>query len=261
MVRILFIGDIVGKPGRKAVRELLPSLKMDYGLDFVIANVENGAGGAGLTAKVYKELDSYGIDAMTGGNHIWDKREIFKHIDEFTKLVRPINYPSGVPGSGYRTFMSDNGVKLAVINAMGRIFMTCLDNPFATVERIIEKIDTPLIIVDFHAEATSEKQSFGYFFDGRVSAVIGTHTHVQTADEQILPEGTAYITDVGMTGGLGGVIGVKKEIMIERFFKGISARFEPSRSRIGLQGVFLEIDDRTGKAVKIERISRTISSG
>ncbi len=258
MVRILFIGDIMGKPGRRAVRELLPGLRLELGLDFVIANVENSAGGAGLTLKVYEELKSYGIDAMTGGNHIWDKREIFKHIDDFTRLVRPINYPTGVPGAGYRIFMSDNGVRLAVINAMGRIFMPCLDNPFHIVEKAIESMDTNIIIVDFHAEATSEKQAFGYYFDGRVSAVLGTHTHVQTADERILSGGTAYITDAGMTGGLDGIIGVKKELMIEKFLKGLSQKYEPSKSDIALQGVFVEIDDKTGKALEIKRISKRI---
>ncbi len=260
MVRILFIGDIMGKPGRRAVRELLPTLRMEYGLDFIIANVENSAGGAGLTQKIYKELDSYGIDAMTGGNHIWDKREIFKHIDEFKKLVRPINYPQGVPGSGYRIFISDNGVRLAVISAMGRIFMQCLENPFRVLDETIKKLDTKLIIVDFHAEATSEKQAMGYFLDGRVSAVLGTHTHVQTADERILDNGTAYITDVGMTGGLNGVIGVKKGIMIDRFIRGISDRMEPSKSGIALQGVFIEIDDSTGKAVEIKRITEPLKT-
>ncbi len=260
MVRILFIGDIMGKPGRRAVRELLPGLKMEFGLDFIIANVENSAGGAGLTEKVYRELDSYGIDAMTGGNHIWDKREIFKHIDEFHKLVRPINYPEGTPGVGYRMFMSDNGIKLAVVNAMGRIFMPCLDNPFTAVDKALQKIDASIIIVDFHAEATSEKQAFGHYFDGRVSAVIGTHTHVQTADEHILSGGTAYISDAGMTGGLDSIIGVKKEIMLQKFLKGLSERYEPSKKDIALQGVFLEIDDVSGKAVDIQRISRKIST-
>ncbi|RKY97631.1 MAG: TIGR00282 family metallophosphoesterase [Candidatus Hydrothermota bacterium] len=256
MVRVLFIGDIVGKPGRRAVRELLPSLKVEYNVDFVVANVENAAGGAGITQNVAKELRSYGINAMTGGNHIWAKREIFKFIDNFPELVRPLNHPESVPGQGVKVFTSDTGVPIAVINLMGRLFLQCLDNPFIVLERTLEALKTKIIIVDFHAEATAEKQAFALYFDGKVSAIIGTHTHVQTSDERILPNGTAYITDVGMAGGLGGVIGVKKEAMIKKFLTGLPVDLEASKEQIGLEAAFIEIDPTSGKALRIERIRR-----
>lgn len=260
-MRILFIGDVVGKPGRRALRELLPVLRNEYQADFIIANTENAAGGAGLTEKVAREIKNYGVDVQTGGNHTWDKREILNFIDNYPWILRPSNYPEGVPGRGFGVFTANTGVKVAVINLMGRVFMGNIDCPFRKADEILEKLDVTVKIVDFHAETTSEKQAMGYYLDGRVSAVIGTHTHVQTADERILRGGTAYITDVGMTGGLEGVIGVKKELALERFLKAIPNRFEPSKERIGLEAVFIEIDLKTGLALRIKRIRRLIHEG
>jgi hypothetical protein len=255
-MRILFVGDIVGKPGRKAVREILPQLKAEMGIDFVIANVENAAGGAGITEEVVKEIHGYGIDVLTGGNHTWDKKEVFSFIDNYPWLLRPANYPPDTPGRGVGVFIANTGVEVAVINLMGRLFMGYYDCPFRTGDRILETLNTKIKIIDFHAETTSEKQALGYYFAGRVSAVLGTHTHVQTSDERILKDTTAYITDVGMTGGLDGVIGVKKELAIDRFLKLLPRRFEPSKENPGLEGVFIVVDPDTGRALEIQRIRR-----
>ena len=255
-MRILFIGDIVGKPGRRVVRELLPQLRAELGIDFVIANVENAAGGAGITENVVKEIHDYGIDVLTGGNHTWDKREVFSFIDKYPWLLRPANYPPDTPGRGVGIYTAETGVEVAVINLMGRLFMGYYDCPFRTGDKILEKIETKIKIIDFHAETTSEKQAIGHYFAGRVTAVLGTHTHVQTSDERILKDTTAYITDVGMTGGLDGVIGVKKELAIERFLKLLPNRFEPSKENLGLEGAFFIVELETGKAKEIQRIRR-----
>ncbi len=257
-MRILFIGDIVGKPGRRALRELLPGLKNELGVDFTIANVENAAGGAGVTEKIVEEIRGYGVDVLTGGNHIWDKREVLTFIDKFEWLLRPANYPPGVPGRGYGVFTAKTGVKVGVINLIGRLFVGSFDCPFRKAEEILEKINAQLIIIDFHAETTSEKQALGHFLDGKVTAVIGTHTHVQTSDNRILRGGTAYITDAGMTGGLDGVIGIEKKLAIDRFLYQMPQRFEPSKEMIGLEGVFIDVDPATGRAMNIERIRRFI---
>jgi len=258
-MRILFIGDVVGNPGRKAVREILPHLKMEMGIEFTVANVENAAGGAGLTEKIVRELRDYGIDVMTGGNHTWDKREVLSFIDKYEWLLRPANYPEGVPGKGFGVYTSDTGLKVSVVNLIGRLFVGSFDCPFRKADEILKLLEPGVILVDFHAETTSEKQALGHYLDGRVSAVIGTHTHVQTSDERILKGGTAYITDAGMSGGLYGVIGIKKEQAIDRFLYQIPQRFEPSKDMIGLEGVYLEVDPKTGKATRIERIRRFIS--
>ena len=258
-MRILFIGDVVGNPGRKAVREILPRLKMEMEIEFTVANVENAAGGAALTEKIVRELRDYGIDVMTGGNHTWDKREVLSFIDKYEWLLRPANYPEGVPGKGFGVYTSDTGLKVSVVNLIGRLFVGSFDCPFRKADEILKSLEPGVILVDFHAETTSEKQALGHYLDGRVSAVIGTHTHVQTSDERILKRGTAYITDAGMSGGLYGVIGIKKEQAIDRFLYQIPQRFEPSKDMIGLEGVYLEVDPKTGKATRIERIRRFIS--
>ncbi|WP_041459158.1 TIGR00282 family metallophosphoesterase [Ammonifex degensii] len=254
-MRLLLIGDIVGRPGRRAVRECLPSLRQKYQLDFVIANGENAAGGNGLTPAVAEELFSCGIDVLTGGNHIWDKKEVFPLLDAEPRIIRPANYPPGAPGVGYGIF-SVQEHKVAVINLCGRVFMPDLDCPFRLAESLVTELraHTPLIVVDFHAEATSEKIAFGWFLDGRVTAVIGTHTHVQTADERILPGGTAYLTDVGMTGPRDGVIGVKKEIVIEKFLSQLPRRFEVASGPYQFNGCVITVDPSSGKALAIERV-------
>jgi len=255
-MKVLFIGDIVGKGGRRAVRELLPSLREREGVEFVIANAENAAGGMGVTSEKAKELLEMGIDVLTSGNHIWKKKEILSYIEREPRLLRPANYPSGAPGRGSGVFRARNGIKVGVLNLEGRVFMKALECPFRTAEERIDylKKESPILVVDFHAEATSEKMAMGWFLDGEVSAVIGTHTHVQTADERILPAGTAYITDAGMTGPINSVIGIKKELAIERFLTLLPNRFEPAKGEIELQGVIVEIDDESGLALNIKRI-------
>ncbi len=257
--RILFIGDIVGKPGRKALRELLQPLKEEYNVDLTIANVENAAGGAGVTEKVLNEILGYGIQVLTSGNHIWDKREALDLIERYPNLLRPANFHTSNPGRGWGIFSTETGVSICVINLIGRLFTGLYDSPFRVADEILEQVETPIRIVDFHAETTSEKLVAGYYLDGRVSAVIGTHTHVQTSDERILPNGTAYITDVGMTGGLESVIGIKPEQVIRRLVYGLPNRYEPATARIGLEAVFLEIEPETGQALKIERIRRVLT--
>lgn len=255
-MKILFIGDIVGKPGRKAVRSGLPDLKNKLKVDFVIANVENAAGGFGITRSVADELFALGIDVFTSGNHIWDKKEAVTYITKEDRLLRPANYPSEVPGRGSIVMNTPSGDKVAVLNISGRVFMNPLDCPFKAAKRELAdlKKEAKVIIVDFHAEATSEKSAIGWYLDGEVSAVIGTHTHVQTADETILPMGTAFISDVGMTGPVNSVIGVNKEQIIRKFITNIPTRFETAKGATMICGVLLEISARTGTAKKIQRI-------
>jgi metallophosphoesterase (TIGR00282 family) len=261
-LKILFIGDIMGRPGREAVQRLLPAVREEYGIDFAIANGENAAGGKGVTDKVAAELFGYGINVLTGGNHSWQNREGFKLIQEEARILRPANFPQGqdVPGRGAAVFQDRTGVNVGVLNLQGRIFMTPLDCPFQSALREISTLcqETKIIIVDFHAEATSEKVSMGWFLDGRVTAVIGTHTHVQTADEQILPQGTAYITDVGMTGPHDGVIGIKKDIVLESMVSRLPVRHQLAEGNIRLNGVIVTIDPDSGRATDIERLSRKI---
>lgn len=261
-MKILFIGDIVGSPGREAVKGLVPQLQKEYGLDFVVANAENAAGGSGITAAVARDLFESGVNALTSGDHIWKKHEIFEIIDKDERILRPLNFPAGVPGRGACLFKAKNGASIGVVNVNGRVFMEALECPFKTAKLAVEELSkaTKSIIVDIHAEATSEKVALGWYLDGKVSAVMGTHTHVQTADEKILPGGTAYITDVGMTGPLDSVIGRKVEDVLERFLTSIPVRFEVASENIQLQGVILDIDDDTGRARSIVRVQRKLNA-
>ncbi|MEW6008315.1 MAG: TIGR00282 family metallophosphoesterase [Candidatus Omnitrophota bacterium] len=254
-MRVLFIGDIVGRPGRETIAKLLPGLKKEFNLDLILANAENAAGGSSITASVANELFSAGVDALTSGDHIFKKKEVFEIIAH-PRILRPANFPENVPGKGHILINKDSN-KVLIINLQGRVFMSPIDCPFRVARNILAGVeDTKIIIVDMHAEATSEKIALGWFLDGKVSAIFGTHTHVQTADECILPEGTAFITDVGMTGSCASVIGRKKEQIIERFLSGIPTRFELAKGDEQLQGAVVDIDEKTGKARSIERIKR-----
>lgn len=255
-MRLLMIGDIVGRPGRRAVKENLPGLIREYEIDFSIANGENAAGGNGITKEIARELFSCGIDAITMGNHVWNQKEIFGYIAQEPRIVRPANYPPGTPGMGYNVYETRRKVKVAVINLSGRVFMPELDCPFRKVDDILTQLEgqAPLIVVDFHAEATSEKVAMGWYLSGRVSAMCGTHTHVQTADERILPGGTAYITDLGMTGPRDSVIGVKKELVIEKFVTQLPRRFEVANELYQFNAAIIDINEDTGEASGITRV-------
>ena len=256
-VKLLFIGDVIGKPGRQALSNELHRLVDRYMVDLVIANGENAAGGFGITEETARDLYRCGIHLLTSGNHIWDKKDALDFIKREEMLLRPANYPEGTPGRGSTVVTTAGGVKVAVLNLEGRVFMNNLDCPFRVADREIEllKRETPIIFVDFHAEATSEKAALGWYLDGRASAVVGTHTHVQTADERILTGGTAYITDVGMTGSYDSVIGVRKEEAISRFLTQLPAKFEVAKKDIRLNAVVIEVDAQSGKALRIERIA------
>jgi len=267
-VRLLFIGDIVGEPGRKAVKTLLPKLREQHGLDFVIANGENAAGGSGITPKVAEEIFSAGVDVITSGDHVWDQKEVLELLANEKRFLRPLNYPPGTPGQGSGIFEIRNPkseirnpVCVAVLNAQGRTFMPLLDNPFLVVPPEVEHLreQTNIIFVDFHAEATSEKIAFARMLDGQVSAVMGTHTHVQTADEQIFPGGTAYLSDAGFTGGHESVLGREIEPIIKRFVTSMPQRFDVAKHRVLLHGVVIETDEVTGKAIQIQRVSEALS--
>ncbi|NIA22892.1 MAG: TIGR00282 family metallophosphoesterase [Proteobacteria bacterium] len=248
-LRVIFIGDIVGKGGRKIVKELVPSLKSRYELDLVIANGENAANGKGLTPKIARELFNSGIDVMTSGNHIWNKPDIFDYLDETKILIRPNNYPNGVPGRGFTTIEIDDYGKVGILNTQGRVFMQSIDCPFRRTEEDLNALkECKAIIIDFHGEATSEKKAFARYFSGKVSAVLGTHTHVQTTDSAIL-NGTAYISDVGMTGAFDSIIGVKYETVIDRFLRAMPTRFEVADGDLRMDFVMLDVMD--GKAEKI----------
>ncbi len=254
-MRILFLGDIVGRPGREITKKLIEKFKEKEKIDVVIANGENAAAGSGLTPRLAEELFSNKIDILTSGDHIWKKREIYELLDSTDRILRPANYPPGSPGKGF-TVVEFGGIKVGVINLIGRVFMEAVDCPFRGVRQILKEIgkETNVIIVDVHAEATSEKIALGWFLDGKVSAVLGTHTHVQTADEKILPEGTAYITDVGMTGPFSGVIGRTKESILERFIAQLPNKFVMAENDVEMHGVILDIDEKTGKATGIKRV-------
>ena len=257
MTRLLFIGDIVGKPGRELVRRGLGALIAVHKVDLVIANGENAAAGFGITPDIAEDLFSHGIDVITGGNHSWDKKEIFSYIAEQPRLLRPANFPSpGTPGRGRVVVSARNGVRVAVINAMGRVFMTAIDDPFRCILDEINAVreDARIVFVDFHAEATSEKVAMGWHLDGRVTAVVGTHTHVATADARVLPQGTAYMTDVGMTGPHDSVIGVERANVIQRFLTGLPQRFETATENPRLNAVLITADEATGRALAIERL-------
>jgi 2',3'-cyclic-nucleotide 2'-phosphodiesterase len=256
-MKILFIGDVFGAPGRELVRKGLPILTDQLGIDLVIANVENAAGGYGVTRELGDSLLGYGLDVMTSGNHVWDKREALPYLDAEPRLLRPANFPPGVPGHGSLVLRTRDAQPVAVINLMGRVFMTAIDDPFAAALREVEQVKDRcrVIVVDFHAEATSEKIAMGWHLDGKVTAVIGTHTHVQTADQRILPGGTAYITDAGMTGPHDSVIGTDKEATMRRFLTGMPVRLDPATGDPRLHGVVVTADAGTGKAAGIERLS------
>jgi len=255
-MKVLFIGDIIGKVGRITTNALLPNIVNRYKIDLVIANGENAAGGFGITEEVIAEIFKYGVHVITTGNHVWDKKEFVTQILKENRVLRPLNYPPGVPGYGSILYALPNGEKVAVINLSGRVFMSTMDCPFRVGKEEIERLAnvTKIIIVDFHAEATSEKIAFGYFIDGMVSAVIGTHTHVQTADEKILPHGTAYISDVGMTGPDNSIIGIKKDQVIQRFLTNMPVRFEAAKGDGIFNAVVIEIDESTGKSTAIQRL-------
>jgi len=258
-MKILLVGDIVGKPGRELVRKGLRGLVAHHEIDLVIANAENSAAGFGVTKDIGDTLLESGVDVMTSGNHIWDKKEVIEYIRTEPRLLRPANYPAGVPGRGSYVAETSDGRAVGVINAMGRVFMVPIDDPFAVVLREIEAIRhrTRVIIVDFHAEATSEKVAMGWHLDGKVTAVVGTHTHVQTADERILPNGTACLTDVGMTGPHDSIIGMEVEPSLSRFLTGMPTRFEPATGNPRLNAVIIEADEKTGRATAITRISHS----
>jgi metallophosphoesterase (TIGR00282 family) len=255
-MRILFVGDIVGRSGRTVVVERLPTLIRDWKLDLVVANGENSAGGFGITEAIYRELIEAGVDAVTLGNHAWDQKEALVFIERAPRLIRPLNYPAGTPGRGAAMIEAKNGGRALVVNAMGRIYMDPLDDPFAAVDRELNACALPkgadAVIVDFHGEATSEKQAMGFFCDGRASLVVGTHTHVPTADQRVLPGGTAFISDVGMTGDFDSVIGMSKDEPLQRFLRRISAaRFEPAAGPATLCAIAVETDAATGLAARV----------
>ena len=256
-MRILILGDVVGRPGRTAVRELAPTLIKQDSIDLAIANAENAAGGMGVDIKSAEDLLSGGIHVLTSGNHIWKKKEIFPYLNEHAHLLRPANFPEGAPGRGWCKWENRNGLKALIVNVQGRVFMpNHVDDPFRCMDQILNQHGeySPVVIVDVHAEATSEKNAMGWYLDGRVSVVFGTHTHVQTSDERILPQGTAYITDLGMCGPFDSVIGIEKEAVINGFITQLPRRFEVAKNHVVLQGVIVELDDRSGKAQHIRRL-------
>ena len=254
-MRILAIGDVIGRPGRQAVEKHLPDLREQYGIDLVIANAENIAGGIGVTPTTAEELLDTGVDVLTSGNHIWAQKEIIPYLDSDMPILRPLNYPPGVPGRGYLTIG-----QVMVVNLIGRTFMDNYDSPFRAMDQLLAELKhkPPVIIVDFHAEATSEKMAMGKYLDGRVSAVLGTHTHVGTIDTRLLPQGTAYVTDIGMAGPIDSIIGDNPEEVLQRFLTIINTRLTVGHGRTMLNAVLVEVDDKTGKAISIERIYREV---
>lgn len=255
-MKLLFVGDVIGKPGRRAVQGQLTRLVDQHRADYVVVNVENSAGGFGVTPDVLGELAHLPIDCFTTGNHVWDKKEGVEMLDRTPNLLRPANYPAGNPGHGVHVGETAAGIPVAVINLEGRVFMNTLDSPFAAADRLLKELDprVKVILVDFHAEATSEKQAMGFYLDGRVSAVLGTHTHVPTADERILPQGTAFQTDAGMTGPYESVIGMRADKVVKRFLLQTHAPFEVAKRDVRLAGAVIDIDETTGKARAIERL-------
>jgi len=267
-MKLLFIGDIVGQPGRRAVAELLPQLREQHALDFVIANGENSAGGSGITPKTAVEIFSAGVDVITSGDHLWDQKEVLELLADEKRFLRPLNYPPGTPGQGSGVFEVPSPkaevhspISVGVLNVQGRTFMPPLENPFLLAAEEVKWLRelTKIIFVDFHAEATSEKIAFARFLDGQVSAVVGTHTHVQTADEQIFPGGTAYLSDAGFTGPHESVLGREIEPVIKRFLTNMPQRFEVAKERVRLHGAVIEIDEATGKAIRIQRLSEAVN--
>jgi len=256
-MRVLILGDVVGRPARRAIRDLVPSLIEREGIDLAIANAENAAGGIGVDLKSAKELLSSGVDVLTSGNHIWKKKEIYQYMDEHSELIRPANYPEGAPGRGWCAWQNDHGLNALIINIQGRVFMpNHVDDPFRSVDAICRERGrhSRVVIVDMHAEATSEKNAMGWHLNGRASIVFGTHTHVQTCDDRILPGGTAYITDVGMCGPLDSVIGMDKETVIKGFLSQLPRQFEVSHENVVLQGIIVDVDHDSGQAREITRL-------
>jgi len=254
-LRFLIVGDVVGKPGRKMLADKLETIKEELDIQGVIVNGENAAGGLGIVPEVCEEILGYGVDVITSGNHIWDKKEIVDYIDYQPRLIRPLNYPPGVPGRGWTIVEGKN--KWIVANMSGRVFMPALDCPFHRIEEELENLKkiTNLIFLDFHAEASSEKIAMGWFLDGKISCIFGTHTHVATADERILPQGTAYITDIGMTGACDSVIGVEKEDILTKFLTQMPIKYRVAKDNVQLNGIVVEVDEATGRAVRISRLS------
>jgi metallophosphoesterase (TIGR00282 family) len=262
-MKLLFIGDIVARPGRDLVRRQLDALVRAHGIDMVLANAENAAGGAGVTRDIVDELFGAGIHVLTSGNHVWDKREVIEFIDRQPRLLRPANYPTGAPGAGSYVWTHRDGTRIGVVNVMGQVFMGQFDNPFEAASREVARVraaGATMVVVDIHAEATSEKQALGWFLDGQVTTVIGTHTHVQTADERILPGGTAYITDVGMTGAHDGIIGMERTSIINRFVTGLPSRFEPATGDVRLHAVIVTATAASGRAEQIQRVSMSAAA-
>lgn len=253
-MRLLFIGDIFGKPGRTLIKRELPRLRQELALDICLANCENAAQGSGITEDTLKELFSAGIDAFTGGNHLWDKKQGAEYLKTEYRIARPLNFPKDAFGQDIAYLRTPAGKRLAIISLCGQVFLDTPFPPLFTLEEKLKTLDTNLIFVDFHAEATGEKRALGFYFDGKVSAIIGTHTHIQTADEEILPQGTAYLSDVGMTGPHNSVIGVKKEIILQKMLTGMPIRFEPAEDGLQLNAVLIDIDEHTGKATSIQRV-------
>ncbi|MBD3367699.1 MAG: TIGR00282 family metallophosphoesterase [Candidatus Eisenbacteria bacterium] len=255
-MRLLFVGDIVGRPGRRAVSRLLGGIVDERSVDFVVANCENAAGGIGVTPKIADELLARGIDVLTGGNHTWNRRDVFDYLDSSERILRPANYPPGAPGRGAAVVTSRSGVPVGIVNLEGRVFMRQIDCPFREGRRLVDELlaETPIVLVDIHAEATSEKLALGWYLAGRASAVVGTHTHIQTADERILEGHTAYITDAGMTGPWRSVIGVRTELSVARFVTGLPQRFETADGPSVLSGFLVDIDETTGAARAVDRV-------
>ena len=256
-MKILFVGDLVGRPGREILKRVLPGLQQEHGIEFTIVNVENAAAGFGVTPRLAERILSCGVDVMTSGNHIWDRKEVLDYFPDQPRLLRPGNYPPGTPGNFRYVGVTPGGVPVGVMNLQGRVFMPTIDCPFRMAEREIPRLaeKAAVTVVDFHAEATSEKLAFGWFVDGKVSAVLGTHTHVTTADERVLPQGTAYISDVGMTGASRSVIGMEVETSLARLVKGMSIRLEPATKDLCLSAVILDVDDDSGRARSIQRLT------
>jgi 2',3'-cyclic-nucleotide 2'-phosphodiesterase len=260
-MRILHVGDVIGQPGRRALAHALPRIKAEHGTDFVIVNAENAAGGFGLTPEIAQDLFTLGADVLTSGNHIWDKKQVLDYLDREPRVLRPDNYPEGVPGRGWGVYEPVvGGPKVAVLNLEGRVYMHNLRDPFTVGRERVTQLrrETPIVIVDFHAEITSEKRALGWHLDGLASAVIGTHTHVQTADEEVLPGGTAYLTDAGMTGGRDSVIGIEVQEALQRFLTQMPARFSPAPGRLWLNGAVVDVDEATGRARSIQRVQMAV---
>ncbi len=259
-MKLLFIADIVGQPGRRAVKELVPKLKRQHLVDVVVANGENSAGGSGITVNTAAEIFSAGVDVITSGDHLWDQKEVMELLGSEPRFLRPLNYPPGTPGQGSLVYQRDGLPRIGILNLQGRTFMPPMENPFLAAQSEVRRLQqsTRTIFVDFHAEATSEKVALARLLDGEVSAVVGTHTHVQTADEQIFPKGTAFLCDAGFTGPHESVIGREIEPIVQKFLTGMPQRFEVARDRVLLQGALVEIDEITGRATRIARVSEAL---